>query len=315
MSGDPAQEVVICGPRESFRWAVHDYPHHLAKWHCHPEYELHLVQATSGRMMIGDHVGPFEPGCLVLTGPNLPHNWVSAIAADTRVRDRDMLVQFTGGFAETLGAGFAEFADIRTLLAEAAFGVEFTGGTAEAGRRKLCEIGEAHGARRLILFLEMMADLAADRSERRSLSHCAPALGLHTPSSRRLDRAIAFINARYLTDLALPDVAAVCNMETTAFSRFFKRQTGHNFSFFVNQLRVQRACTLLAQGDRTITEICYEAGYNNTANFNRQFHLVCGQTPSAYRDTARGIRRATEVTAKKVWTTAAKGVAAGIIDA
>ncbi|WP_062203319.1 AraC family transcriptional regulator [Aureimonas sp. AU12] len=293
-ASDPALEVVICGPRESFRWAVHDYPHHLAKWHCHPEYELHLIQSTGGRMMIGDHVGAFEPGCLVLTGPNLPHNWVSAIGPDERVRERDMLVQFTGAFAQSLCDGFPEFTDVRTLLSEAAFGIEFTGATAAFGRRKLCEIGHASGPRRLILFLELMAQLAADRRERRSLSHCAPALGLHTAASRRLERVIAFISSNYLRELSLSEAAGVCNMEATAFSRFFKHQTGHNFSFFVNQLRVQHACTLLARSERAITEICYESGYNNTANFNRQFFAVCGQTPSAYRESARAVRQGHE---------------------
>src|SRR5688572_18264938 len=78
----PDYEVIVCPPDESFRWNVHGYPHHLAKWHYHPEYELHLILETSGRMMIGDYIGPFEPGTLILTGPNLPHNWVSEIGPD-----------------------------------------------------------------------------------------------------------------------------------------------------------------------------------------------------------------------------------------
>lgn len=292
MSGsDPAQEVVICGPGQSFRWAEHDYPHHLAKWHCHPEYELHLIRATSGQMMIGDHVGPFEPGSLVLTGPNLPHNWVSAIGPQERTAGRDMLVQFGHGFAETLSGSFAELAEVGALIADSAFGVEFLGETALRGARKLCEIGSAGGARRLILFLEMMAELAADPASRRTLSRGAPSLGLHSVTSRRLERVIAFLGEHYQRDLGLGEAAALCNMETTAFSRFFKHQTGHNFSFYVNQLRVQHACGLLSGTDRPITEICYESGFNNTANFNRQFFAVCQQTPSAYRRDAHQIRR------------------------
>ncbi|WP_082537204.1 MULTISPECIES: helix-turn-helix domain-containing protein [unclassified Aureimonas] len=287
----PAGEVVICGPGESFRWAVHDHPHHLAKWHRHPEYELHLIQATSGQMMIGDHVGPFEPGSLVLTGPNLPHNWVSAIGPGERVCDRDMLVQFGQGFADTLSQGFAELAEVGALIAESAFGVEFIGETARRGARKLCEIGPAAGPRRLILFLDMMAELSADPAGRRTLSRGAPSLGLHSVTSRRLERVIAFLGENYQRDLGLAEAAEVCNMEATAFSRFFKHQTGHNFSFYVNQLRVQHACTLLSGSDLPITKICYDAGFNNTANFNRQFFAVCRQTPSAYRRDAHQIRR------------------------
>lgn len=76
----PDYEVILCPPTESFRWFTHDYPISLAKWHYHPEYELHLTCTMQGTMMVGDYLGDFEAGCLVLTGPNLPHNWVSNIA-------------------------------------------------------------------------------------------------------------------------------------------------------------------------------------------------------------------------------------------
>lgn len=289
---DPAEEVIICGPRESFRWAVHDYPHHLAKWHRHPEYELHLIQATAGQMMIGDHVGPFEPGSLVLTGPNLPHNWVSAIGPRERIAGRDMLVQFGPDLAHTLSQGFAELAEVGTLIAESAFGVEFLGETAARGARKLCAIGAAGGPSRLILFLDMMAELADDPAGRRTLSRGAPSLGLHSVTSRRLERVIAFLGETFQRDVALAEAAEICNMEATAFSRFFKHQTGHNFAPYVNQLRVQHACSLLSGTDLPVTKICYESGFNNTANFNRQFFALCRQTPSAYRRDAHQIRRA-----------------------
>ncbi|WP_061934440.1 AraC family transcriptional regulator [Aureimonas sp. AU22] len=287
---DPALEIILRGPGESFRWAKHDYPHHLAKWHRHPEYELHLVTAGRGRMMIGDYVGPFAEGCLVLAGPNLPHNWISDLAPGASLPGRDVLVQFDAAITDTLVKGFSEFADLQCLLRDAAFGVEFTGGTAEGARRKLCAMEHERGAGRLVSFLSLLADLASRPEERRVLARCAPSLGLHTSASRRLDRVIAFITERYTSDISLSDAAAICNMEVTAFSRFFKHQTGHNFTSYVNRLRVQQACALLAGSDMPVTQICYEVGYNNTANFNRQFHAVCQQTPSAYRDEARRIR-------------------------
>ncbi|WP_182084744.1 AraC family transcriptional regulator [Aureimonas sp. ME7] len=287
---DPAHEIIICVPGESFRWAKHDYPHHLAKWHRHPEYELHLVTRGRGRMMIGDHVGPFAEGCLVLTGPNLPHHWISDLEADERLTGRDVLIQFNAQVADTLISGFPELSEMRTLLKDAAFGVEFTGATAEIARRKLCAMENEKGASRLLSFIALMSDLSSRAEDRRILSRCAPALGMHTAASRRLDRVIAFLGERYRSNVTLGEAAAVCNMEATAFSRFFKQQTGHNFTSYVNRLRVHQACALLAQGDMPVTQICYEVGYNNTANFNRQFHAVCQQTPSAYRERARSIR-------------------------
>lgn len=286
---NPDYEVIVYQPTESFRWNVHGYPHHLAKWHYHPEYELHLIQDTSGRMMIGDYVGPFEPGCLVLTGPNLPHNWVSDVAPDYRSPARDMLIQFSPEFGAGFCNCFAEFQGVKAMLDDSVYGIEFRGATQERGIRLLREIGQATGARRLLLFLELMDVLARASSDRRLLSGYAPALGVHTAGSRKLQVAITHIYEHYTHGVSLDEVADLVHMEPSTFSRFFKKQTGHTFSRFINQLRVHHACKLLVSTDYSITEICYDAGFNNTANFNRQFVAVCRETPSGYRKNAADI--------------------------
>lgn len=279
---DPDFEVIVYDPSQSFRWEVHGYPHHLAKWHHHPEYELHLTQEIGGKMMIGDHIGPFNPGCLVLTGPNLPHNWVSELRPGQRLEQRDMLVQFVPDLVRTL-KGFSEMESVEALLKESAYGVEFSGATRDDGAALLAQIGEARGIRRLTLFLELLHRLAAVPSERRVLSQCAPGIGAHTTTSRKLDTVMAHISTHYTEDLRLGDMADLVHMATSTFSRFFKRQTGHTFARYVNQMRVHHACRLLASTDLSITEICFESGFNNTANFNRQFFVLCRETPREYR--------------------------------
>ena len=72
----------------------HGYPTPLARWHCHDEYELHLITQSSGKAFVGDWIGPFEPGHLVLCGPRLPHNWISLDVPDEGVAMRDLVIQF-----------------------------------------------------------------------------------------------------------------------------------------------------------------------------------------------------------------------------
>jgi AraC-like DNA-binding protein len=285
----PDYEVIVCAPSESFRWYVHDYPHHLAKWHYHPEYELHCIQASSGKMMVGDYIGAFEAGCLILTGPNLPHNWVSEIAPGERVADRDMLVQFTPEFADKLLDLSPEFEELKTLFAEAAYGIEFSGLTAQAGRRLLAQIGFARGVQRLLLFLKLMATLSRNSADRRTLSLRAPLPPGSTPSHEKLEIAMNYILEHFTSQMRLTTVARLCEMEPNAFSRFFKKQTGHTFARYVNRMRVHSACTLLTQTDLPITDICFDVGFNNIANFNRQFVKFCLQTPSDYRRSARRV--------------------------
>ncbi|MFT7418015.1 MAG: hypothetical protein ACI9PX_000001, partial [Reinekea sp.] len=61
----------------SIRYLEHGASSAQATWHCHKELELHLVVASSGRFFIGDYIGRYEPGHLVLTGANLPHIWIA----------------------------------------------------------------------------------------------------------------------------------------------------------------------------------------------------------------------------------------------
>ena len=58
------------------RCLEHGAPHPLIRWHYHEDYELHLIVQSRGKVFVGDYIGGFEPGNLVLTGPRLPHNWV-----------------------------------------------------------------------------------------------------------------------------------------------------------------------------------------------------------------------------------------------
>ena len=84
----PDLEVVQIGQGQSFTAWEHGWPYHTVRWHFHPELEIHHVVATSGHYYVGDFIGEFGPGNLVLCGPNLPHNWVSHLAPGDTVPER-----------------------------------------------------------------------------------------------------------------------------------------------------------------------------------------------------------------------------------
>ena len=72
-------------------------------------------------------------------------------------------------------------------------------------------------------------------------------------------------------------------MTESSFSRFFRRATGNTFTDFVNRAAHQPACQLLMETDRYITNVCYDVGFNNVANFNRRFLQIKGMTPKEFR--------------------------------
>src|ERR1700753_4104883 len=94
----PDLELVAVPRDESFKVWSHGYPYRTVRWHFHPEYEIHLITATTGKFFVGDHIGNFAPGNLAMVGSNLPHNWVSNVPGGQPVNERCFVLQFDAGF-------------------------------------------------------------------------------------------------------------------------------------------------------------------------------------------------------------------------
>ncbi len=85
-------------PEGSFgyvRYLEHGVPSPLMRWHYHEEYELHYIVNTCGKVFVGDYIDRFKPGNLILTGPRLPHNWLSTDMPKEGVKIRDRVIQFS----------------------------------------------------------------------------------------------------------------------------------------------------------------------------------------------------------------------------
>ena len=160
----PDLELVQVRRNESFKVWGHGYPYRTVRWHFHPEYELHLVTATSGTFLVGDFVGTFEPGNLVMTGPDLPHNWISNIAPDETVPERCLVLQFTHEVISGCLALFPELDFVATLLKEAKHGILFPPETAQAVRPILAELLDAAGGRLIELFVAVLNALGQCRA-------------------------------------------------------------------------------------------------------------------------------------------------------
>ena len=86
----------------------------------------------------------------------------------------------------------------------------------------------------------------------------------------------------------MSEVCARFGMTESKFSRYFRRVTGNTYTDFVNRLRINKACQLLMETDRYVTNVCYDVGFNNLANFNRRFLQIKGMTPKEFRRQSDG---------------------------
>ncbi len=268
------------------RYLEHGVPNPLVRWHYHDEYELHLILETSGRVFIGDYIGHFSPGHLVLTGPRVPHNWVSTNIPEEGVQLRDVVLQFPHEPLELMGNRIPEFRDIFPMLNRSLYGIEFFGMQEKAVGR-FARIRDTTGFTRLLEFMTLLGELAQS-NDFRLLSSVQMQSSDDDASLTKISSAINFILENYNTDLSMSKLSHDLGMSESKFSRFFRTATGNSFTDFVNRLRINRACQLLMETDRYVINVCYEVGFNNVANFNRRFLDVKGMTPTEFRNQAKG---------------------------
>ena len=268
------------------RCLEHGFPNPLVRWHYHEEYELHLIVRTRGKVFVGDYIGHFEPGHLVLTGPRLPHNWISTNVPAEGVAVRDRVLQFSDAPLREASVLIPELQDVLPLLERARHGIEFFG-MSELTATRLDRIKQSHGLRRLAEFLDLMGELSRC-TDVRSLSTVQLQSFEDDASLARISGIVDWVIEHCAEQFSMTDVCARVNMSESKFSRYFRRATGNTFTDFVNRLRINRACQLLMETDRYITNVCYDVGFNNVANFNRRFLQIKGMTPKEFRAQSGG---------------------------
>lgn len=104
--------------------------------------------------------------------------------------------------------------------------------------------------------------------------------------ARQLETMKAIVS--YLEDhmgekISLEDAAALCYMTPNYFCKYFRRQFGMTFTRYLNGLRLERACILLADTDLPVMEISLQCGFDNLSYFIRLFKKEKGMTPTDYR--------------------------------
>ena len=254
-------------------------------WHYHPEYELVLVNKSTGRRMVGDHIGYFDEGDLVFMGSKLPHVWVNEEkylkGADEQPADA-IVIQFVEEF---LGGPFMqvpEMSGFRKFLAISERGVVIRG----KARNRIIEIMNTmlpmSGLQRLSALLSIF-DILANNLDYDLLASPNFVQNFQYESPGRFQTITAYILQNFNEEITLPEAAAVANMGLTAFCNYFKNQFRVTFVEYVNTVRIGHACKLIAENNMNIVEISYECGFNSLANFNRQFKKLKNISPSDYR--------------------------------
>ncbi len=100
---------------------------------------------------------------------------------------------------------------------------------------------------------------------------------------RRVRRAVELMHARLADDVPLEEMAAAAYLSPFHFARLFKKVTGMSPHAYLAALRLERAQTLLATTDLSITEIGARVGYASPSHFAKAFRQANGLSPREFR--------------------------------
>jgi AraC-like DNA-binding protein len=141
-----------------------------------------------------------------------------------------------------------------------------------------------NGMQRLVALFTIF-EILSTTSEFQLLASPGYVQNNHPKSSDRHSKVTEYIMRNFDHEITLPEAAAAANMAVTTFCNFFKTHYRMTFVEYLNVVRVGHACKLLADKNKTIVGVAYECGFNNLANFNRQFKKLKNMPPSEYRRT------------------------------
>lgn len=271
----PFAEHLPVNPNESFRYSPFKCSHLSFRWHVHPEFELTLIRKGKGRRFIGDNISDYSGGDLVLIGGNLPHSWFS------QHENRGAVIQFDQTFLGEKFLSLPEMQSLKLFFSDALRGVSFQGDTIAKVERKIIALDTLKSLDRILMLMEIL-NILSD-SDYFILSSQPFTVNIAKKAEKRIDKVCNYINKHYNQPVTLNEISDIASMSPQSFCRFFKATTGKSFIDYINELRIGKACMLLIESEKTISEICYDVGFNNVSNFNRRFQKAKSSTPSEYR--------------------------------
>ena len=249
--------------------AKFDYP-----IHCHAEYEINLVLLSDGKHIIGTREEPFSEVDLVIIAPFVPHVWKAREEGN-----RVITVQFSGKMLDFPMLRLRQFRSIETFLKRAVPAAKFHLSEDDPLVSEVLALAQAKDFDATVAFLRLLNSMA----EREFTILGDVDSGMRQSRSRRVARVMEYSQEHLGETIRLSDVSSLVDMSDSAFSHFFKKHTNLSYITYLNGLRISRACRELESTAMSVSEICWDCGFNNKSNFNRLFLQAKGMTPSAYR--------------------------------
>ncbi|PKF74943.1 AraC family transcriptional regulator [Chryseobacterium sp. PMSZPI] len=247
-------------------------------WHYHPEIELVYVEATNGIRHVGKNISGFTDSDLLLIGSNVPHlNFDYGIQTECK----QLVLQMRENFLQDIILPIPEFENIKNLLERSHLALSFYGDTKRIVVEKLQMIKEKKSFESLMGLLEIL-QILADSKEVNELNKEDTRIKWFLNDKIRMGTIYDYIHENHDKKPNVNEIAKIVSLSTPAFCRYFKKQTNMTFTDFVNNYRINQAKILLLK-DYSVTEVCFQVGFESLSYFNKLFKQHTDETPSEFK--------------------------------
>lgn len=240
--------------------------------HMHPEWEILWVLDQSLSIACGAEQQVLQPGQMVLFAPNEPHEFHKVerdctflcmqISPAGLPIQQQMTVEVR--YPHIL-LPEQEMAQLRQMLLRAAKDYF----RAEPFYELSCM---GTGALMLHMLLKSLPNRSLTPEE----------AATQEKRNARIKRLIRFVDENYMHKIRLVDFAEQEGCSLSYLSHFIKETTNQTFQEYVNTVRFNAACKLIAAGGRRMLDVCMESGFSDYRYFTRAFRQHLGVTPEEY---------------------------------
>jgi AraC-like DNA-binding protein len=251
------------------------------KVHSHKNFELNYITSGSGKRIVGNSIMNYSEGDLVLLGPDIPHCW-NVLELGQENAPECIVTHFYENIISSDFFKIPELEEVVVLLKNAGNGISFKGEKTEKVGLALKKMVTLVGLRRYVELLKVF-NLLLQIREREDLALPSSLPNSYDRDHDHINKIYEYVFKNIQTGIRLKEASELVFMEPGSFCRYFKKKTNQTFMNYVKNVRIGIAAKLLAETDKQITQICYECGYRNLANFNLYFKIIMKKTPSEYR--------------------------------
>lgn len=281
----PVFEQIYFNKSQSLKMYEVNMPYFNAPLHFHPEVEIVLILESFGKRFVGESVELFKEGDLVLIGPEVPHVWLndkSFMNKNNKSKARALVMHFNLNIFGSLLNNCYELARVSSIIEESKYGIVIKDSQKEIISKRLFEIAGHEGAKRITKLIELL-EFIEEGKEYRLLNKDKIINKALIEKNKSFTSLHQYLLNNYTREINISQIAGFMDMSVSSFCRYFKKTAHITFTQYINQLRIDYACKLLIDNSYSISQICFETGFNNLSYFNRTFKAIMNKTPKEYR--------------------------------